>query len=103
MHTQLSLYDYVSSITVPMGRYIAGLFYYQGNIPHYSRNDNGLWNTIDAGFIGLLSSCFFYCPNAGNGFEDKYFMQKGREKNECKKQKKCSEDNREVKTETACK
>ena len=91
MHTQLSLYDYVSSITVPVGRYIAGLFYFQGKIPRNSRNDNSLWKTISTSLFGILLLLLFYCPNAGNGFEDIYFMQKGRDKNECKEQEKCSE------------
>lgn len=59
LHTQLSLYDYVSSITVPMGRYIAGLFYFQGKMPH----DAGM--TMIHGFpwmpvrLVYCCSCFF--------------------------------------------
>ena len=92
MHTQLSLYDYVSGITVPMSRYITGYFYFEGIKPRNSRKNNGLWKSINTGFSGSLFSCFFCCPNAGSGFEDKYFMQKGREENECKKQKMFSKD-----------
>ena len=73
MHTQLSLYDYVSSITVPIGRYIAGLFFLKGKIPRDSRNDNSLWKTISTSLFWGLLFLLFYCPNAGNGFEDKYF------------------------------
>ena len=68
------------------------LFLFLGDHLRYSRKNNGLWKSINTGFSGMLFSCFFYCPNAGNGFEDKYFMQKGREENECKKQKMFSKD-----------
>ena len=37
-------------------------------------------------FHWIIVFLFFYCPNAVIGFEDKYYMRKGREKNECKKQ-----------------
>ena len=101
MHTQLSLYDYVSSITVPMGRYIAGLFYFQGNMPH----DAAMtmihvfpWMPVR---LVYCCSCYFYCPNVGNDFEDTYYMQKGREENECKEQKKCSENKDGVKEQTS--
>jgi len=43
----------------------------------------------------------FYCPNVGNGYEDKYYMQKGRDKNECKEQEKCSEHKDGVKEQTS--
>ena len=58
---------------------------------------------MNTGLIGTLFSCFFCCPNAGDGFEDTYFMQKGREENECKEQKGCSKNNGAIKTETASK
>lgn len=78
LHTQLSLYE-VSSITVPGGRYIADHFILGSN-PCDGRRDNGSWEIMDTSSNGKLLILLFCCPNAGDGFEDKYHMRKGAEK-----------------------
>ena len=97
LHTQLSLYDYVSSITVPMGRYIAGLFYFQGKMPH----DAGM--TMIHGFpwmpvrLVYCCSCFFIAQMSVTTLRINIICRKAGKKMNAKNKKSAAKTRMELK------
>ena len=72
LHTLLSLYFCVNSTIMPSGHWFTGFLCKRDDFSFKSGNDYGSWKSMDARDLADVHFRFFiFCPNAGNGFEDK--------------------------------